>query len=242
MRKIIDKKEYHIVRDELTNLLEKTPQININPVNCADYNIKSLPPERMIYIDKSEMDNFIKFSEYDIRTYKIINYGKVAINLTFNTKHKYVVRKKLKKEEIQTTLNALISDHIKAIEKSEVERTPEDNASLGYDIGLLKKMIKNIENYEFCLSNFYKNYHYSTIAFRYKNEEGKFCSANSHLIKDLLHKKTNLLVEKRFNIVFVDLALLQERIPYANKEVEKYLKSFNLLINLGTLDFFAKLK
>lgn len=111
-RKFYASEEYKQKRRELENIL--FGQVARLTLSSEEYNIQGEASEQQEFISASEMPLFAQLADFDCRTIKLVNYGRPAIKLTYFTKHKYTVQKKVHPDQA----SAIVSDHIKGFRAS----------------------------------------------------------------------------------------------------------------------------
>lgn len=264
-RKRINKDDYIIFQNQLKTLVDNTPKLKLN---STEHNINSIPDEANIYfIDSKYMDNFSELSEHDIRTCKLINYGKPAITLSFSSKHKYYLSKNIDSsdEEIQKSLSKTI--------KNASGKLLKHSSQLQLDIELLKKQFKqnNINDDKELISltikeakksiaeneeqinkymemvlnissyKFVVSNYYKDYIYTYVSYsyevDGVKKTSNTHIVTD--SPKVGSVKEKS-NVIFVDVDKIAKKISYQNKEIEIYLSQFPEKISLNSMDVFYK--
>lgn len=263
-RKKINKKDYIIFQNQLKALVDTTPVLELN---STEHNINFIPDDAKIYfIDSKYMTDFSELSEHDIRTCKLINYGKPAINLSFSSKHKYYLRKNIdiSDDEVQKSLSetirnasaklvknsAMLQLNIELLKKELKQSNINDKELISATIKSTKKsiieneeqinkymeMISNITSYKFVISNYYKDYIYTYVSYSYE-VDGVKKTSNTHVVTE--NPKVGLLKEKS-NVIFVDVNKIAKKVSYQNKEIEIYLSQFPQKIELNSMDVFYK--
>jgi hypothetical protein len=258
-RKIIDKAEYLKTQVALEKLLAKTPKLELVP---GSHNVNLIPEELNIhYISKEYMNDFKPFALYDIRTHKLVNYGTPAVELNYYYKHKYFVDTKAKQENIEQYLISYLDDlaeekaelkeRIKKVLTEIPETAAKENLLESYKVEMLNlqehtdywaKVVKNLSNMEWVISNYELGFHYYELGYKYwDNKELEYVIYNSHMIKNQFNKKGEL-IQERHNLIFVDEQALQCPIPNQHKTVEKLLATFTTQIRMGVKILYFKEK
>jgi hypothetical protein len=252
---IKDDEAYFAAQRLLQKLIRELRHVEIDP---KKHNVNYLPEETVYFIDKEYMSQFDRIKNISVRDCKVINYGKPAVNVLFNTKHKYFVKKKISKTTIKPMMLTQINQLEAALEKLEAEREEESaknritkkQKELGEKYLVRKKEITdklflckgvfaNTDEYDFAISNYYKYYTYTFVSFKYLDTgTGMLVSENSHIVKNMVRE--GRLLKKKSNIIFVDLQAMETHCPYQNKKVESFLEGFENRFDYGVQDLFIK--
>lgn len=245
-RKIIDKVEYLRVQSSLEKCLAQTPKLELV---LGIHNVNMIPEGLNIhYISKQYMNDFEAFSSYDIRTHKLINYGRPAVELNYYYKHKYFVDTKASEKTIKQYLDNhlanLATEKAKLKEKMEkISETKELETifesykakmfNLQEQLDHFEKVSTNLSSMQWVISNYELGFHYYELGFKYWDaKELEYVTYNSHLIKNQ-HNKHGVLTQERHNVVFVDEQALLRPIANQHKTVEKLLSTFTTQFQLG---------
>jgi hypothetical protein len=248
----LDDEAYYAAQRLIHKLLIELPHVEIDP---QIHNVNYLPDETVYFIDKEFMDRFDRAKNIAVRDCKLINYGKPAVNVIFNSKHKYFVKKKISK----TTVKPMMLSQINTLEtrmenlymelkeeitgggkKKEIEKKfTYLKKEIEDQISFCKSVFVNTEEYEFAISNYYKYYNYTFVTFKYLDSgTGTLISENSHIVKNMVRE--GRLLKKKSNIIFIDSQALQNHCPYQNKKVESFLNDFQFKFDFGVQDLFIK--
>jgi hypothetical protein len=228
-RKFIeDKVLYRQKEAALHNLVKSlTPMI----LEVGKHNVNEIPNHlKIIFIEKEFMPLFAPMADDDIRSCKIVNFEKPAVELSFFTKHKYYLKKKVNlayiRDYLGMQLNELIEKKDEIIlliplemEKENRELLKEQLDSYIRQIEELKNIIDNLEQYDFAISNYEMGYLYTELSYKYQTANGNYDNENSHIIK------SNEL-EERINVIFIDEQAIQKPIANQQKKVDAYLATF----------------
>lgn len=256
-RKIIDKVEYLKTQAALEKCLATTPKLELVP---GIHNVNLIPEGLNIYyISKDYMNDFSSFAPYDIRTHKLVNYGKAAVELNYYYKHKYFVDTKASQKTIEeyvlTYLDNLESEKTKL--KAKIQQAfeklsePEQRANLveSYQLAMLSlqddldywlNVSQNLSNMDWVISNYELGFHYYELGFKYwDSDEIAYVVYNSHMIKNQYDKRGQL-IQERHNLIFVDEQALKRPIPNQHKTVEKLLSTFTSQFRLGVKKIYFK--
>jgi hypothetical protein len=250
--KFTDNEAYHAAQRLIQKLIKELPHVEIDP---QIHNVNYLPEETVHFIDKKFMDRFDRAKNIAVRDCKLINYGKPAVNVIFNSKHKYFVKKKISKTTVKPMMLSQINALETRLESLFIELEKEISAGgkkkeiekkfiflkkeIEDKISLCKSVFVNTEDYEFAVSNYYKYYNYTFVTFKYMDKgTGILISENSHIVKNMVRE--GRLLKKKSNIIFIDSEALQNHCPYQNKKVESFLNDFQFKIDFGVQDLFIK--
>lgn len=255
MAKYLEDYEKYIAAQHLIEeLIKKLPHEKIDP---KIHNINYLPEETVYFFDKAYMPEFESIDNIPLKNFKLINYDKPAINIIFNSKHKYFVKKKIKETELKALIHLqlqsleellvrLINQHSEELKNLNPKQQKELKAKfkiteqeLKDKIVLSKDIFENTAKYESSISNYYKYYTYTFVTFKYMDlATGLLVSENSHIIKNVM--RNGRLYKVKTNIIFVDIEAMKNHCPYQNKKVETFLNSFDHRFNYGVQDLFIK--
>ena len=225
-----------------TSVLAEIPKLTLDP---KLHQVNLIPSGINIYfIDSKYQDQFEEFSTSKNKQYKLINYGQAAINLTFYEKHKYKLEKEPAPDEIYAALTKRCDELNEFIRQGFLfEDKNRDERQIQAKEQLLKiqNTIQNFDKYEFAISNYFRNFIYWYVSFRFRLEDGSLDFASQHLLnseKDRFGKTTL----PKINIIFIDTDYISVHTPYQNKKIEDYLKQFETQLDLGLKDVFVKEK
>ena len=205
------------------------------------------------------MGDFIAFKDYDIRTHKIINFGKPAVELNYYLKHKYFVDTQKTEDEIRIFLSHYIKDLAEEREEinDKIKRVHTGSfdvadvasllASYRADLETLKthteywqEMAKNLSDMEWVVSNYTHGFHYYELGYKYYDAVlEEFVSTNSHMVKNQFNKNGEL-TQERHNLIFVDEKAIGHPVPNQHKMVEKLLATFPQQITVGIRTYYFK--
>lgn len=257
-RLFVDKELYLQMQRALQALLELTPKIILVP---GSHNVNIIPEDLNIHFIATErMKDFELFKEADIRTLKIVNYGKPAVELYFFLKHKYFVDKKQTEESIygilQTYQNdlreqqqAILLSMKKAYTmlpmnemKDLVDSYMGEMDALNKQAAYWEEMEGRLEDMEYVVSNYEHNFQYYELGYKYWDAELlEYVIYNSHMVKNQTNRNGEV-TQERHNIIFVDEKAIAVPIPNQHKVVEKFLATFPEKFKLGTRMVYFKPK
>lgn len=152
---------------------------------------------------------------------KLINFGDVAINLTFFEKHTYKIDKEPSPDEVFEILNKRCDELHDFINQGYLFAGKFHNERKVSEIVQLediKKTLLNFENYEFAISNYSGNFIFWYVSYMFRLEDGNLDFASEHLLtseKDHFGKTTL----PKINIIFIDTDFISVHTPYQNKKI-----------------------
>lgn len=256
-KEFIPKAVYFALEAELKKLLSE-----IVPYELSEYaQITGEVNEHIIYIEAHQMSVFEKFVG-KLKRYKIINFGRPACALHYTSKHKYFLNKKPLGKQVKILLIDSISeleqDYKKCKEQylQTVATVATEPATVAQELfknrieeiqskkEMYQSVLGEMDNYDFALSNYYRNYVYTTLNYKYfdgrRSDSSQNCfeSVSEHIVKNI-YSRGELMMEK-YNIIFIDGERIEKKIPYQNKEVEHYLGQFNILLGSNLQDLYIK--
>lgn len=228
-RKFIEDKVLY--RQKEAALLNLVKSLTPMTMEVGKHNVNEIPNHlKIIFIEKEFMPLFTPMADDDIRSCKIVNFGKPAVELSFFTKHKYYLKKKVNlayiRDYLGMQLNELIEKKDEIIlliplemEKENRELLKEQLDSYIRQIEELKNIIDNLEQYDFAISNYEMGYLYTELSYKYQATDGNYDNENSHIIK-------NNELEERINVIFIDEQAIQKPIANQQKKIDAYLATF----------------
>jgi hypothetical protein len=225
---------------DLQKLLRSLPKVTLDPNH---HEVSPIPDAvKVWFIDSKFMALFEPFAELNARTLKLVNYEKAAINLTFFEKHKYKVNKEPEPEEIAMQLEKKLEELKGDYGQTELfadAYTQKHKDEQRRQIVEIQEILNSFHEYQFAVSNYFRNYTYWYVTWRWENPDGTLGHGNDHLLKDETDYDNNATILKQ-NVVFVDMQRISEHTPYQSKKVEKFLNGFEKRIEVGTVDVFVK--
>lgn len=230
----------------LLNLVQSLAHISLD---TQKHNINEIPAElTIVFIDKEDMHLFAPMADDDIRTCKIVNYNKPAVELSFFNKHKYYIKKNANPTFLQGFLQEQLTEKKQQVTELAKDILTQPKAEL-YLIDTLMELLKNYQNeiegiqhiidhidqYEFAISNYEMGYTYTELSYKYQTPEGKYSNENSHIIKDRSGKEC-------INVIFIDQEAMQKPVANQQKKVDSYLASFPIRFVEPSKVFYIKKK
>jgi hypothetical protein len=227
---------------DLQKLLRSLPKVTLDPNH---HEVSPIPNAvKISFIDAKYMRLFEPFAELNARTLKLVNYNKAAINLTFFEKHKYKVNKEPEPEDITNQLEKKLEElksNYGQVELFTDAYTITARGQQQQQIVEIQQVLNEFHNYRFAVSNYFRNYTYWYITWRWENPDSTLGHGNDHLLKNETDYNNNVTILKQ-NVIFVDMKRISDHTPYQSKKVEKFLSSFEKRIEIGTIDVFVGAK
>lgn len=212
----------------LSNLIY-THAIRFSDRQCLELGLGLVPWDIVALIDVKDMDKFAPYFGQLNEGFRIHNWRKPAITLSFGSKHKYATKELSAPWEI-TEQFLLLKEKLK--KKKGMNRQLKKQ-----QMARLEKILEKPEQYEVLASSYYKYYSYPTIAYKFID----YSDPDKPLGK-YVSKSTTLAITKK-NIVFIDLEHLNNRKHlYSSKHIEKKLLSFEKAYDAGSIDYFVRLR
>ena len=231
-------KEQQLTISGLKKLLSSLPKVELDP-NLHEVN--DIPAAVKIkFIDSKFMGLFEPFADLNARTLKLVNYDQAAINLSFFEKHKYKVSKEPEPEEIAHHLEKKLEELKSNYGQTELFADAHTQATKDRqrrEIVEIQEVLMHLHDFHFATSNYFRNYTYWYVTWRWLNPDGTHGHGNDHLLKDETDYENNSVTLKQ-NVMFVDMNRIGEHTPYQSKKVETFLSSFDKRIDVGTIDVF----
>lgn len=229
----------HQLVDSLTHLT----------LDVIKHNVNEIPSElTIVFIDKEAMPLFAPMADDDIRTCKIVNYAKPAVELSFFSKHKYYIKKNVNPTFLKWFLHEQLTEKKQQVTELAKEILTQPKAELHLldtiidlvknyqsQIEGIQDIIDNIDQYEFAISNYEMGYTYTELSYKYLNTQGKYSNENSHIIKDRNGKEC-------INVIFIDYEAIQKPVANQQKKVDSYLATFPIRFAEPSKIFYFKKK
>ena len=226
--------EYRRRRNELHELIQSLPALTLTP---DVHNLNEHPPAPVVFLDSRTSPVLAPWSRdnFDCREIKLVNLDKPAISLKFFIKHKYQVDKQPDPALITMTLTNQVN------ELAEYLQTHPDEETARARYELLQHVRSNPAEYRFAVSNFYRNYQYPYVSFRYAEGTG-YATENTHLIAPPKGEKVNPNEPPAFphyNVMMIDAEGIQKPRPANDHaQAEAFLSTFAHQFNMGKRDLF----
>lgn len=205
------------------------------------------------FVDSRNQSLFAEFEHFDCRTIKLVNFGKPATRLTFFKKHKYILLKNsdLTQEDKEIRITNYINELTvkRSIKLDKIDRLT--GAALSDERGLIgmmeqeiktwQEVLRNLDQYDFAVSNYRRDYQYVTLNYKYRTTEQEYANAQEHLLNPQRDGK-GVITQQRFNIIFVDTREIGREHPHQHKEIETFLNNFSLVTQVGKQQLYARPK
>ena len=227
---------------ELEELVRRVPKVLINPLEHQTTEIPSAV--KIHFVDAVFMPLFEDFADFACRTLKLVNFKRAAINLSFYERHKYKLTKEPNRDEIKNTLQERLLELKEFITQGDLFTEAamiQEKRLKRQELLALQEILNDFEFYDFATSNYYRNYTYWYVSWRWALEDGSLDFASEHLLKDETDRKGKVTIQKE-NVIFVDRQKMAEHTPQQNKMIEDFLKSFPTRLDNGNHDIFIKPK
>lgn len=172
------------------------------------------------------------------KNFKLVNYGRPAISLSFFFKHKYTIKRDVALQEVLRHLkehrDALLNKSLLSVlglgEQRELQQTDE----------LLRQVREDPDAYQYCLSNYHHYYKYWYCSYRFFEDEAKTQNASyiEHLLKHT--QRVEGQVHQRLNVIFVDPYYITRPVPQDNKLIDRELETYPQRIRQGVITLYVK--
>lgn len=252
-RKRYDTAYYALILQDLTLIMNQVPKLRVDRDNW-DIEGDWADTGTIHFVDAGYQPYFTRFTDFDCRSIKIVNYGRPAVRMTFFKEHKFWVLKDrdLPRDEkvarIQLYLNDLGAKTDRALSKlhklsgSELTQAKADIALWQSEQTAWNDLMANVDMIEMAISNYERVHKYVTLNYKFiLNEEGDFANAQEHMLnpqKDRL----GTINQPRYNIIFVDTDHIRRDHPYQSKQIDKYLGGFGLKSQAGLYTLYARIR
>lgn len=205
------------------------------------------------FVDARDQSLFGEYEHFDCRTIKLVNYGRPATRLTFFKKHKYILLKNgdlTREEKEQRIINYINELTVKrAIKLDKVEKLTgaalsDERGQIGMmeqEIKTWQEVLRNLEHYDFAVSNYRRDYQYVTLNYKYRVSEQEYANAQEHLLNPQRDAQ-GVITQQRYNIIFVDMREISREHPHQHKEIENFLNNFTLITQTGKQQLYARPK
>ncbi|WP_019990953.1 MULTISPECIES: hypothetical protein [Rudanella] len=205
------------------------------------------------FVDSRDQSLFAEYEHFDCRTIKLVNFGKPATRLTFFKKHKYILLKNsdLTREDKEQRITNYINELTvkRAIKLDKINKLT--GAALSDERGMIGMMeqeiktwqdvLRNLEHYDFAVSNYRRDYQYVTLNYKYRTSEQEYANAQEHLLNPQRDGQ-GVITQQRYNLIFVDTREISREHPHQHKEIENFLNNFSLITQTGKQQLYARPK
>ncbi len=205
------------------------------------------------FVDARDQSLFADYADFDCRTIKLVNYGRPATRLTFFKKHKYILLKNndLSREEKEQRISNYINEltvkqaiKLDKIEKLSGAALSDEKGQIGMmeqEVKTWQEVLRNLDQYDFAVSNYRRDYHYVTLNYKYRTSEQEYANAQEHLLNPQRDGQ-GVITQQRYNLIFVDTREISREHPHQHKEIENFLNNFNLVTQTGKQQLYARPK
>ena len=252
-RKRYDAAYYALMLQDLTDIMNQVPKLRADR-DGWDIEGNWADTGTIHFVEAVYQPYFTRFTDFDCRSIKIVNYGRPAVRMSFFKEHKFWVLKDkdLPRDEkiarIQLYLNDLGAKTDRMLSKlhkltgSELTQAKADIALWQSEQTAWQDLIAHVDMIEMAISNYDRIHKYVTLNYKFiLNEEGDFANAQEHLLnpqKDRL----GTINQPRYNIIFVDTDHIRRDHPYQSKQIDKYLGGFGLKSQAGLYTLYARIR
>lgn len=195
---------------------------------------------RIQYVASELMSLFTDHIHTPFDRLKFVNWGKPAVRITYYDKHKYWLTKDdqlgalNKIGYVQDYLDYLNSKQSKVLEKLNGLPPGHSGAFLQDKLITLRlqqqhwqKVLHNPEAYELVISTYYSDYRYWYIGYKYRVDTTTFDNDVVHLLSPI-RESGGQIVATKLNVIFIDTEGILLDHDYQHKEIDSYLKQFDL--------------
>jgi hypothetical protein len=205
------------------------------------------------FVDSRDQSLFADYEHFDCRTIKLVNFDRPATRLTFFKKHKYILLKNNdlsledKEQRIKDYVNELtVKLAIKQDKLGELSGPvlADEKGKLGtmeQEIKTWRHILNHIDQYDFAVSNYRRDYQYVTVNYKYRTSEHEYSNAQEHLLNPQRDGRA-MVTQQRYNIIFVDTREINREHPHQHKEIENFLSNFDLVTQFGKQQLYARPK
>lgn len=173
------------------------------------------------------------------KNFKLINFERPAISLTFYNKHKYQISRGIRME---SALAILKEQRDQLYTKSFMDQLTLGQQQKLQEIDVLLRAIRQTpEKFEFCSSNYEHYYRYWYCSFRFfeDTEQTKTGTINEHLLKHVPAPNDQSTIE-RLNVIFIDPKFITRPVPYDNKLIDRELETYPNRVSYGQSSLYIR--
>lgn len=223
-------------------LLLNTCKVDLQPMI---HQISALPDEsdlEFYFVPASHMELFRPYHRpgRPYKNFKLVNFERPAISLTFYNKHKYQIDRDIKAE---TALTILRQQRDELYARSFLDQlTPGQNRKLLEIDSLLRAIRQTPEKFEFCTSNYEHYYRYWYCSFRFfeDTDQLKTGTSNEHLLKHTQRADEGGTISERLNIIFIDTKYITRPVAYDNKLIDRELETYPDKVSFGKASIYIR--
>ena len=239
LRKTGKAKENEVPLDAVRLLIHQH-RIKLEP---GIHQVKDLPTDYQLEYYFVPMQYMSQYASYyrpgkPFKNIKLINYNRPAISLSFFCRHKYVVQRDPKPDEVQLHLQ---NHRDELLDLSLIhELTVDQKADLHQTNELLHLVRENPRVLKACFSNYHHHYQYWYCTYRYFEDAELTLtdSSNEHLLKHTERIKGQ--VNERLNVIFIDPHSITQHVPNDNKFVDRELAGYPIQIRQGITTLYLQ--
>lgn len=173
------------------------------------------------------------------KNFKLINFDRPAISLTFYNKHKYQISRGIK---IEFALTILKEQRDNLYAKSFLDQlTPGQQQKLQEIDFLLRTIRQTPDQFEFCTSNYEHYYRYWYCSFRFFEDVEQIMTGtvNEHLLKHVQATDGQSTIE-RLNVIFIDSKYITRPVSYDNKLIDRELETYTEKVSYGKSSLYIR--
>ncbi|SFF28696.1 hypothetical protein [Spirosoma endophyticum] len=252
-RKHYDAAYYALMLQDLTQIMNQVPKLRADR-DSWDIEGDWADTGTIHFVDAAYQPYFTRFTDFDCRSIKIVNYGRPAVRMSFFKEHKFWVikDKDLPRDEkiarIQLYLNDLGSKEDRMRSKlhklsgSELTQAKANIALWQSEQTAWKELMAHVDTIEMAISNYERVHKYVTLNYKFiLNEEGDFANEQEHMLNPQ-KDRTGTINQPRYNIIFIDTDHIRRDHPYQSKQIDKYLGGFGLKSQAGLYTLYARIR
>ncbi|GAA4461817.1 hypothetical protein GCM10023189_37750 [Nibrella saemangeumensis] len=213
------------------------------PLVPMTHQVNAIPNDSQLEFYFVPAEHMAMFKEYNrpgkpFKNFKLVNFERPAISLSFFVKHKYTLDRNVTPDRAMEYLR----EHRDALfEQSFLNPLNKDaQKELNEADRLLRLVRDQPEKFQFCFSNFHHYYRYWYCSYRYFEDEEQTltASANEHLLKHSERVKGK--INERANVIFVDPEYITRPVPYDNKMADRELATYGKRFTSGTVALYLR--
>ncbi|GAB3562562.1 hypothetical protein GCM10027578_04940 [Spirosoma luteolum] len=205
------------------------------------------------FVDSRDQSLFADYAHFDCRSIKLVNFGQPATRLTFFKKHKYILLKNndLSRDDKVVRITNYVNELIvkRAIRLDNVEKLTgsalsDERGTIGMmeqEIKTWQEILRNVDQYDFAVSNYRRDYQYVTLNYKYRVTEEQYANTQEHLLNPQRDNQ-GMITQQRYNIIFVELRDINREHPHQHKEIENFLNNFTVFTQTGKQQLYARPK
>jgi hypothetical protein len=171
---------------------------------------------------------------------KLVNYGRSAISLSFNSKHKYVIKRDPNPDDVLLHLKTRRDELLGRILLEQLSNKQQQELR---DVDeWLRRWRDNPESYQACFSNYHHYYRYWYCTYRFFDDETQLTTStvNEHMLKHT--ERIPGQIHERLNIIFVDTQHITRPVPNDNKLIDRELDTYPTQFKQGVTTLYLRRK